>query len=341
MVNNHFIPQLILRHFCEDEKIQYYDIESHRIESRTTKSVFSEKGYYPDELEKDLCHMIEVQFANILNKKILCENYKISLTAEDMLVLKKYLIITTLRVRDDNMEHNAWYQVLKRDGFVPEDDSVKKFLSGDFYMNIKEILECRDFESLMDIVTKRQNLNLFTYVSNIVYTYNVFVKSNNCKEDFIINDRGWADYRGPMSVRKLNAMINMLEVRYDPYIKKLLNMSSPQDYAVFPISKNMAIITMSPAFKICLPDAPYNIIYPDNAPTLSQCLGFGDANIINVPDNKILRNGTKEYRYKVQQLSRKDVGFLNSLLIQDTDQFFGFADADRVRESLEKCNITV
>lgn len=341
MVNNHFIPQLILRHFCEDEKIQYYDIESHRIESRTTKSVFSEKGYYPDELEKDLCHMIEVQFANILNKKILCENYKISLTAEDMLVLKKYLIITTLRVRDDNMEHNAWYQVLKRDGFVPEDDSVKKFLSGDFYMNIKEILECRDFESLMDIVTKGQNLNLFTYVRNIVYTYNVFVKSNNCKEDFIINDRGWADYRGPMSVRKLNAMINMLEVRYDPYIKMLLNMSSPQDYAVFPISKNMAIITMSPAFKICLPDAPYNIIYPDNAPTLSQCLGFGDANIINVPDNKILRNGTKEYRYKVQQLSRKDVGFLNSLLIQDTDQFFGFADADRVRESLEKCNITV
>lgn len=328
MVNNHFIPQLILRHFCEDEKIQYYDIESHRIESRTTKSVFSEKGYYPDELEKDLCHMIEVQFANILNKKILCENYKISLTAEDMLVLKKYLIITTLRVRDDNMEHNAWYQVLKRDGFVPEDDSVKKFFSGDFYMNIKEILECRDFESLMDIVTKGQNLNLFTYVRNIVYTYNVFVKSNNCKEDFIINDRGWADYRGPMSVRKLNAMINMLEVRYDPYIKMLLNMSSPQDYAVFPISKNMAIITMSPAFKICLPDAPYNIIYPDNAPTLSQCLGFGDANIINVPDNKILRNGTKEYRYKVQQLSRKDVGFLNSLLIQDTDQFFGFADAD-------------
>lgn len=64
----------------------------------------------------------------------------------------------------------------------------------------------------------------------------------------------------PMSVKKLNAMINMLEVRYDP-------------------------------------------------------------------DNKILRNGTKEYRYKVQQLSRKDMGFLNSLLIQDTDQFFGFADA--------------
>ena len=28
MVNSHYIPQLILRHFCEDSKIQYYDIEN-------------------------------------------------------------------------------------------------------------------------------------------------------------------------------------------------------------------------------------------------------------------------------------------------------------------------
>ena len=106
MVNSHFIPQLILRHFCEDEKIQYYDLNSGNIESRSTKSVFSEKGYYPENIEKDLCHKIEVQFANILNNKILKENYNIALTSEDLLTIKKYLIITTLRVKDENMEHN-------------------------------------------------------------------------------------------------------------------------------------------------------------------------------------------------------------------------------------------
>lgn len=341
MVNNHFIPQLILRHFCEDEKIQYYDIESHRIESRTTKSVFSEKGYYPDRLEKDLCHMIEAQFANVLNKKILCENYKISLTAEDMLVLKKYLIITTLRVRDDNMEHNAWYQVLKRDGFIPKDDSFKNFFGGDFYGNMKGILECKDLDALMDIVGKGQNLNLFTFVRDIVYAYNVFVKTNNCKEDFIINDRGWADYRGPMSIKKLNAMINMLEVRYDPYIDMLLHMSSPQDYAIFPLASDMAVITVSPAFKMCLPGSPYNIIYPDNAPSLSKCLGFGSANTIAMQDNKFLRDGTKEYRYNIQQLARQDVVFLNKLLIKNAEKYIGFANSAKVRKSLENCGITI
>lgn len=339
VINNHYIPQLILRHFCEDGKILYYDIEKHTTELRTTKSVFSEKGYYPDKLEKELCHKIEVQFANVLNKKILCENYKITLTEEDLLTLKKYLIITILRVRDEDMVHNAWYQVLKRDGFITEEDSLKDFFSGDFFENINKILECRDLDTLLEITD--ENLNLFTFVKDVIYSYNVFVKSNNCKEDFIISDRGWAGYRGPISVKKLNAMLNMLEVEYDPYIDMLLHMSSPLDYAIFPLANNTAVIMVSPAFKMCLPGAPYNILYPENAPSLSRCLGFGSANTIAVPDNKFLRDGTKEYRYNIQQLPRQDVVFLNELLIKNAENFIGFGNSDRVRISLDKCNIIV
>ena len=339
MINNHYIPQLILRHFCEDGKILYYDIEKHTTELRTTKSVFLEKGYYPDKLEKELCHKIEVQFANVLNKKILCENYKITLTEEDLLTLKKYLIITILRVRYEDMVHNAWYQVLKRDGFITEEDSLKDFFSGDFFENINKILECRDLNTLLEITD--ENLNLFTFVKDVIYSYNVFVKSNNCKEDFIISDRGWAGYRGPISVKKLNAMLNMLEVEYDPYIDMLLHMSSPLDYAIFPLANNTAVIMVSPAFKMCLPGAPYNILYPENAPSLSRCLGFGSANTIAVPDNKFLRDGTKEYRYNIQQLPRQDVVFLNELLINNAEKFIGFGNSDRVRISLDKCNIKV
>jgi hypothetical protein len=339
MINSHFIPQLILRHFCDGDKIQYYDIKMHSVESRNTKSVFSEKGYYPEQLEKDLCHKIEVQFANVLNKKILCENYNISINSEDMLILKKFLIITTLRVRDNELEHNAWYQALKRDGLIPDDNSLADFFSGDFFENMNKILECQTLDTLLEIAEKGQNMQLFAFIRDVVYSYNVFVKTNNCKEDFIIPDRGWAGYRGPLSIKKLNAMLDVLQQRYDPYVDMLLHMSSPQDYAIFPIARNMAIITVSPAFKLCLPDAHYNIIYPDSAPTLSQCLGFGSANTIALPDNKFNRDGTKEYRYKIQQLSRRDVIFLNSLLIKNSDQFFAYATIDKVKSSLESCDI--
>lgn len=338
MINSHYIPQLILRHFCEDEKIQYLDIKKHTAELRTTKSVFSEKGYYPDRLEKELCHKIEVQFANILNKKILCEKYSIRLTAEDLFTLKKYLIITILRVRDGDLAHNAWYQALKRDGLISDRD--KDFFSGDFFENINKVLECRDLDALFD-TAESGSLNLAAFVKDVVYSYNVYVKSNNCKEDFIITDRGWAGYRGPMSVKKLNAMLNMLRVRFDPYIYMLWDMSSPLDYAIFPFAKNLAVIMVSPALKIFLPGAPYKIIYPEDAPSLSKCLGFGGANTIQVPDNKLLSDGTKEYRYNIQQLSKQDVIFLNGLLVKNAEKFIGFANSDRVRQSLEKCGITV
>lgn len=339
MVNSHFIPQLILRHFCEDDKIQYFDIKANKSEIRSTRSVFSEKGYYPEKLEKDLCHKIEVQFANVLNKKILCENYKISLSAADMLILKKFLIITTLRVRDDDLSHNAWYQVLKRDGFIPEDNPFMEFFSGDFFDNMNRILECDDLDKLLETAMKGDNMNLFTYIKDVVYSYNVFVKTNNSKQEFIIPDRGWAGYRGPMSVKKLNAMLNMLEIKYDPHIVMLLHMSSPQDYAIFPISKNMAILTISPAFKIFLPGADYNIIYPDNAPTLSQCLGFGSSDTIAMPDNKFLRDGTKEYKYNIQQLSKQDVAFLNGLLLQNADDYFGYANKEKIQYSMQQKDI--
>ena len=71
MVNSHFIPQFILRNFCADNKIQYYNKHTKSVDTRSTRSVFSEKGYYPDELEKELCSKIEYQFSVVLNNKII------------------------------------------------------------------------------------------------------------------------------------------------------------------------------------------------------------------------------------------------------------------------------
>ena len=256
-----------------------------------------------------------------------------------MLVLKKFLIITMLRVRDDELEHNIWYHELKRSELIPEDDSFKEFFGGDFYKNLNNVLEAEDLDSLLSF--SKINMNLFTFIKDVVYSYNVFLRSNNVKEDFLISDRGWACYRGPMGVKKLNAMLNMLEIRYDPYIDMLLHMSSPQDYSIYPLSSSLALLEVSPAFQICLPSAHYNIIYPDEAPSLSSCLGFGSAKTITPPTHNYHRDGTKEYQYSIQQISKKDVGFLNSLFIKNTNRYIGFADFEKVKYSLNTSDIYV
>ena len=335
MVNNHYVPQFILRNFCKDEKIQYYDLKSKKVEPRATRSVFSEKGYYPDNIEKGLCQKIEVQFANVLHNKILNNRYRIVLDSNDMLVLKKYLIITMLRMRDDDNEQNILFRELKKNGFIPEDASDKELFSGDFYKNINEVLECDNIDKLMDLCFSSKNLTLFTFVKDSVYSYNVFVRSDNSKEDFIIPDRGWVRYRGPNAVKKLNALNNMLDIRYDPYVEILLSMSTPQDYAVYPLARNLAIVSVSSAYKICLSDSPYKVNYPEEAPSLSACLGFGTSDTFATPSNRIRRDGTKEYIYNVQQLNRNDVSFLNGLLLDNADRYFGYAELERVKYSLE------
>ena len=341
MVKCHYIPQLLLRHFCKDNKIQYYNLETKTTESRSTKSVFIEKGYYPDELERDLCHKTEVQFANLLNTKILNERYRISLNEDDMLVLKKFLIITMLRIKDEGLEHNIWYRELMESGFIDKHDPYQCLFSGDFYDNINRVLECKSKESLLALAERGENLSLFTFIKNVLYSYNVFVKSNNAREDFVISDRGWAGYRGPLGVKKMNAMMSMLEIRYDPFVDMILHMSSPQDYAVYPLSNTLSLLTVSPFYKLLLPDAPYNIIFPEEAPTLTDCLGFGGSSIIQPPENSAGKNGRKEYRYSIKQLSKHDVIFLNGLMIKNADSYIGYADLDRVKNSFSKNGLTI
>lgn len=89
-----------------------------------------------------------------------------------MLVLKKFLIITMLRVRDDELEHNIWYHELKGSELIPEDDSFKEFFGGDFYKNLNNVLEAEDLDSLLSF--SKINMNLFTFIKDVVYSYNVF-----------------------------------------------------------------------------------------------------------------------------------------------------------------------
>lgn len=335
MVNSHFIPQFILRNFCADNKIQYYNKHTKSVDTRSTRSVFSEKGYYPDELEKELCSKIEYQFSVVLNNKIINARSNITLNSEDMWILKKFLIITMLRVHDDNMDHNAWYRFLKRDGFIQNPDEFKTEFSGDFYDNIKKILNCPDPITALEITETETNMNLFSFVRDVINSYNVFVKTSKSKENFVMPDRGWANYCGIICMKKINGIMDMPIFPFDPFLQQLIQMSSPQDYAIFPLSSSLALVTVSPLIQVMLPSSPYNVILPPEAPTLAKCMGFGSNKIFSPPQKQMLC-GTKLYTYEIHQLKPSDVVFLNSLLIENADSFIGFADYDKIQQSFEQ-----
>ena len=340
MVNSHYIPQFILRNFCSNNKIQYYNKKTHLTETRSTKSVFSEKGYYPEQLEKDLCHKIEYQFSVVLNSKILNAKNSITLNADDLWIVKKYLIITMLRVHDDNMETNVLFRFLLRDGFIDNPDEFKEMFSRDFFDNISRILDCPNPQTALNMAFEDYNMPYLSVIKDVMYSYNVFVKTNKTKEEFVMPDRGWANYCGIISVKKLNAIMNMPIFSFDPFAQQILKMSSPQDYAIFPLSKNLALIAVSPIIQIMLPNSQYKMIFPPEAPTLSKCMGFGN-NKLFAPPNKQLIARTKLYNYEIHQLKLSDVIFLNSLLIENSKSYIGFSDYDKIKYSFENNSIIV
>ncbi|PKM61874.1 MAG: hypothetical protein CVU99_01610 [Firmicutes bacterium HGW-Firmicutes-4] len=280
-------------------------------------------------MEKDFCQKIEVQFANLLNKKILFNKKRFILTADEILILKKFLIITVLRIK------------------IAEEDKVKipgmteeelNSLEGDFYDNINKILDCKTKEEAfkyIDIYNETTNMNLHAYVKDILCSYTVFVRTNYCKEDFIIPDKGYASYEGPIHVKKLTGTLDLYKKSNDPFLINLARMLTPHDYSVFPIAHDMAIIKMSPFFKLIVDGSRYNIILPPEAPTISKLLGFGNVQTFTSPKVKENFGKTNEYKCEVKQLSVDDVCFLNSLLLLNARQYLAFADRENIKRSLE------
>lgn len=330
MVNSHYIPQFILRHFCVHNNIQYCDIEKQRVERRTTRTVFSEQGYYPDELEHELCVKIESQFANILNNKITKERYRIILNADEMLLLKKYLMISIFRYRTDNLGKDPILQGLSEEQL--------EYFGGDFFDNINKILSCKTKEDALkycDLDTPTTNITLMAYMKDVLYSYTVFVKTNNCGEDFILPDRGWGTYEGPIHIKKFTGTFDLAMKTGNPLLFQIAKMITPHDYSIFPLTRNMAVMTVSTFFKLCMPDSPYNIIFSEDAPTLSQALGFGNAKTITPPVPRNVYGKGMEYLCEVQQLTKQDTIFLNSLLLANADKYFAYAECKKVKRSLE------
>lgn len=367
MVNSHYVPRLILRHFSDKERIQFCDIKRRKCERRNIKTVFSEKGYYSDDIEEELCHETEVKFAKILNEKLLKENNKVTFTSDELFIVKKYLLVTTLR-------YNISEQI-KCEKSIPEDikGNFINFYTKDFFDNLHKILKCQTKEELLKFIEwnfneeeilklafssgnnekmnrefYRSNINknqvwLFSEVKNIVHSYMVIVSTKNCKQDFIIPDVGYAWKASHLSLFSdtfdkcmytLNKAIEMRDMR----LFQLCNMMTPYDFILTPISKNRAILSLSPFFKCFNKNSQLYGVLPLDGLKTSELLGVGDCDLVEPPKVDYVSRNVANYHYNIKQLTSRDAKILNCLLINMSDACFGFYELEKVKDSLKLYN---
>ncbi len=305
MLRSHFIPQFILRAFCEGDKIQYMDLASKNVESRNPRSVFSEDGYYPEQLEHELCDKIERNFAPV-HKKIISSRYKMILDANEMFLLKKYLLVASLRIKSDEL---------------------KQISTEDFFKNVEAALNCStkdDFNRLMFNAKLKSNLILEEFFKHIVGSYTIFIKTSHSKIDFVIPDSGSANYIGAYQDKKfeiINGMINMVPIPlfYDIKVKM-----TKHDYTIFPLSKNTAVLCVNPFYKLLVGK-------PLTSNSIPHVFGFGNTELIQDAKVGFNPNGTiKDYTFDIKQLSRQDTCFLNHLMLTNAESHIAFANREKI-----------
>lgn len=344
MVNSHYVPQLILRHFSDADRIQYCDLTNRKVETRNIRSTFSEKGYYPDEIEKEMCYKAESQFANLLNNKLLNERRRIILTRDELFILKKYLIVTTIR-------YNCTEAIKK---FGSPDETVQGYAKN-FYDNINKVLSCKNSDELFDYISVNPfeemgkilnggigELNrLWFDIKNIMHSYIVFVSTHRSGESFIIPDTGFAFQATHVAMfsnsgfDKCMYTLSHAMKTGNPYLFQISQMLSPYDMIICPVSNDFAIISLSMFYKFFNRKSDIYGLLPTDDLTVEKLLGFGDSNMVEPPKVKQQFGKPTTYEYTIQQLSLKDVLSLNAGMINTAERFFGYKQLDNVRSTID------
>ena len=344
MVNCHYVPQLILRHFADDERIQYCDLDKKKVETRNIKSAFAEKGYYPDEIEKELCRKTEVQFSNLLNNKIRKEQYRLTLTKDELFILKKYLVITTIR-----------YNITEAMKNFDNPENMVSSYSDNFYKNIDKVLACENADQMMRFLdinhweTLKTTVNgdeygetkLYSDIKNILHSYVGIVSASRCKEDFIIPDTGFSYKATHLALfsggefDKCMYTLNYAMQSRNPYLLQISQMLTPYDYIFVPITKDLAIISFSVFYKFFNKKSDIYGLLPTNGMTVSNLLGFGSSEIVEPPKVKQQFGKTVAYEYAIKMLSKEDVYWLNAVMINTSERYFGYCNFERIKSSIQ------
>ena len=96
MSNSHYVPRLVLRKFSD--KLCLYNLKTGELkENISPEHAYAIQGFYDNETEKKLNLKIESQFGGLLSNLILKSERELSLSRVDLLLVKKFLMISIIR----------------------------------------------------------------------------------------------------------------------------------------------------------------------------------------------------------------------------------------------------
>lgn len=356
MSNNHYVPRLILRKFSD--KLDLYNVKTGEFkENISVEHAYSKGNFYDEKTEEKLNKRIESQFGNLLSNVILKQDKEISLSRQNLLLVKKFLMISIIRSikGEECMEKEKNFYNLCGAPAPFEEKQIMGETSFEYWIRTLNVILDTDGtpQQILDHPDKTYPAHRWACIVNGAYL--AFWDAPNDRDEFVItdigmtseNEKGWdgicihndkkLEYIQYLS--KLMSDNNERE-RLEILLENVINFS--ENFQMFPISSKRMIVLISPFFKyryfiktngVPVPDLSYLTVMPN------EKLFEPNRNHYVLP--LILGKGYQyheddRYIYDIKILTTDEIRYCNALFMDRIDTYLGFSSLEHAVGSIVK-----
>ena len=358
-VNSHYVPRLILNKFSD--KLCLFNVKTgDYLEKINIAHAYATEGYYDIKTEEKLNRRIESQFGGFLSNYILRQENEISLRREQVLLVKKFLLVSLMRVYNESAtERERDAADLNLIPVSPPFNEVKiekESVHSYWLRTLNVILDTNGTPE--DIRKHPQRTWLaFRWAFLVNGAYLAFWDAPTGQDEFVItdvgmtseNEKGWDgilrhNLKKTGFMRKIMVVAEQNQLHHSfcsqIYYDTICQNNFSENFMMFPISSRRMIVLISPFFKL---RERYSFLGIE-APKLEDLTMIPNPMLFEPNRNQYVlpqSEGAKpqfhcddRYLYDVKVLSNSEVEYCNSLFMDRIDTYLGFSDLDKIVNSV-------
>jgi hypothetical protein len=370
-LRNHYVPQFILRQF--GERLCLFDVQKQTLEEgRNPATLYYQKGIYPDEMETAFSIKVEKPFADLFYRKISPEKNEISLSRQELFIIKKFLLLSTLRTLESaeviQSERNfygrlasLWKEEGLPDEKIPEPPFKEKDTEGltdqDYWLRtLRCIINAPDVNTGTIAQMPEATYAAFRWAGVIDAGYLGFWDASKYEDEFFLtdvgmtseNEVGW-DEINQHNHKKMDFILQALQKdngsspNYTAMLLVQANFLTQlhENFMMFPISGKRMIVSISPFFKFRYEGMRHGYRFP----SLNEYTKMVDENLFapNISHYQNLQTGPAHfvydkddcYLYHPVSLSGFETRYCNALLMDRIREFLGFSSLAKAKRSVK------
>ena len=374
MSSCHYVPRLILRKFSD--RLSLYNVKTGELkENISPEHAYAIENFYDAETEEKLNLRIESQFGNLLSNLILKRDKEISLSRANVLLVKKFLIISILRSIQgeefaqaekhfyDRLNSLAKYYAelqgvpFNEDAYAPPfmEKQIDGETSFEYWMRTLNVILDTNGTPQQILEHPNKTYPAYRWACLVNSAYLAFWDAPNACDEFVItdigmtseNEKGWDGVR-IHNRKKLNYIESLITKSNDQNERKnllhLLNTTSSfsENFQMFPISSKRMIVLISPFFKF-----RYLMNLSGKAvPSLKELTAIPKEELFKpnrnyyvlpaIPEKGYQYHDDDRYIYNVKILTCDEIRYCNALFMDRIDTYLGFSSLEHAVGSIIK-----